>query len=108
MKKETSFLIRLNQKEKQMLEIKSKAAKMNKSQFLLAALDSCVVKEVDKDLMKRKLFLLSNISNNINQIAHYANIHKKLDVDILYRLDQNLSFIKSHFLVLSLILKMKS
>jgi len=70
---------------------------ITKSTFLRDAvlLNKTSVKEIDKEFQKRVLFLLSNISNNVNQIAHHTNIHKKFDSQILSKLNEILNVAKS-------------
>lgn len=82
------------QKDLDILEKKSKQGNISKAQFLRNALMMTEIQEVDKTFQKRQLYLLSNISNNLNQIAHHCNIEKKVDEDVLELLELNLSFAK--------------
>lgn len=77
-----------------LLEKKAKKGNISKAQFLRNAVVFTEIKEVDKNFQKRQLFLLSNIANNINQIAHHCNIEKSVDVNILELLELNLDFVK--------------
>ncbi|MDD2639670.1 MAG: plasmid mobilization relaxosome protein MobC [Arcobacteraceae bacterium] len=77
-----------------LLEKKAKKGNISKAQFLRNAVVFTEIKEVDKTFQKRQLFLLSNISNNINQIAHHCNIYKKVDKKVLELLEANLNFVK--------------
>jgi|LGOV01.1.fsa_nt_gb hypothetical protein len=74
---------------------KCKKANMTKAEFTRKMIFSSVVKQDDKEHKKRVLFLLNNVSNNCNQIAHHTNIHKQIDKNVLNNLDEILSFLKS-------------
>lgn len=87
--------VRCSQLEIDELNKKIEKAKLSKSQFLRDVIFSSVIKEQDKEHQKRVLFLLNNISNNVNQIAHYANIKKDLDEKVLNELLEVSIFCKS-------------
>nr|WP_321268469.1 plasmid mobilization relaxosome protein MobC [uncultured Sulfurimonas sp.] len=87
--------VRCSQLELNELDKKIAKAKLSKSQFLRDVIFSSVIKELDKEHQKRVLFLLNNISNNVNQIAHYANIKRDLDEKVLAELLEVSNFCKS-------------
>jgi phosphopantothenoylcysteine synthetase/decarboxylase len=89
---------RVSESEYKELKLKANLAQMTNAQFLRSTLKNSIVHQVNKSHQKRVLFLFSNATNNLNQIAHYANIHKKLDNKILNSLDENLKYLKSLFL----------
>ena len=74
---------------------KCKKSDLSQSEFTRKMIFSSVVKQDDKEHKKRVIYLLNRVSNNVNQLAHYANIHKRLDKNILQNLDEMLGFIKS-------------
>ena len=66
--------IYLTEEEKQILEIKYKMSKCrSRGAFIRKMILEGFVYEVDFSELKRFNFLMSNISNNINQIAHRIN-----------------------------------
>jgi hypothetical protein len=83
-----------SQSDLDLLSKKAKQGNISKAQFLRNAIIFTEIKEVDKTFQKKQLFLLSNISNNINQIAHHCNIEKSVDENVLELLELNLSFAK--------------
>jgi hypothetical protein len=74
---------------------KCKKANLSKAEFTRKMIFSSVVREQDKDHKKKVLYLLSNISNNVNQIAHRCNISKKIDIQTLDSLKEISEFTKS-------------
>lgn len=76
-------------------EKKRKKAGMSKAEFTRKMIFSSTIKETDKEYQRRVLFLMNNISNNINQIAHHANIQKSIDLEVLERLSKLQSYVKS-------------
>ena len=83
-----------SQKDIDLLNKKARQGNISKAQFLRNAIVFTEIIEVDKSFQKKQLFLLSNISNNINQIAHHCNIYKKVDENILELLQMNLDYVK--------------
>ena len=66
--------IYLTEEEKQILDIKYKMSKCrSRGAFIRKMILEGFVYEVDFSELKRFNFLMSNISNNINQIAHRIN-----------------------------------
>ncbi len=64
----------LNEHENEILETKFKqSGKQSKSQFLRQLILEGFVYDIDFSEIQRYNFLLSNISNNINQVAHRIN-----------------------------------
>ena len=64
----------LNEHENEILEAKFKqSGKQSKSQFLRQLILEGFVYDIDFSEIQRYNFLLSNISNNINQVAHRIN-----------------------------------
>ena len=53
-----------------------------------------VIKAVDRQLENRKLFLLSNLTNNVNQIAKHCNTEQAIDVRVLEALEELLEYTK--------------
>ncbi|MBR4344187.1 MAG: plasmid mobilization relaxosome protein MobC [Lachnospiraceae bacterium] len=77
----------LNEEENEIFEAKFRlSGKQNKSDFLRQLILEGFVYEIDFSDIQRNNFLLSNISNNINQIAHRINetrnIHQS-DIDAI-------------------------
>ena len=69
-----SFHVFLSDEEAQILEDKFKDSGMSsKSAFLRQLILEGFVLEIDFSEIQRYNFLLSNISNNINQVAHRCN-----------------------------------
>jgi len=64
----------LNEEENEIFEAKFRlSGKQNKSDFLRQLILEGFVYEIDFSEIQRNNYLLSNISNNINQIAHRIN-----------------------------------
>ena len=63
-------------------------------QILTEKKGKVVIKEVDRKLEDRKLFLLSNLTNNVNQIAKHCNTEKAIDVRVLHALEELLEYTK--------------
>ena len=73
----------LNQKEHEIFEAKFKlSGKQSRSDFLRQLILEGFVYEVNFSEIKRTNYLLSNATNNINQIAHKVNA-----TDSIYRSD---------------------
>ena len=69
-----SLQIYLSDRENKILESKFKqSGKQSKSQFLRQLILEGFVYDIDFSEIQRYNFLLSNISNNINQVAHRIN-----------------------------------
>jgi len=83
-----------SQKELDGLTKKAKSGGISKAQFIRNSIFMTEVVEIDKEMEKRKLFLLNNIANNINQIAKKTNIKGKVDEEILKFLQNNYETIK--------------
>lgn len=94
MEKSKRISARCNEQEYQVLLDKAERAKLSKADFIRQMVLSSTIKENDKNHQKRVLFLMNNLSNNINQIAHHANIHKQLDQKVLEELQEITSFIR--------------
>lgn len=79
------LLLYLNEEEMELLEEKCKLAKIkSKSEFIRRLIIDGYIIEVNFSELNRYNFLLSNISNNINQIAHRINETRsiyKSDID---------------------------
>jgi len=86
---------RCNDEEYEIFLQKCKKANLSRADFTRKMILSSVVRESDKEHQKRVIYLLSNISNNINQIARYSNINKGLDRKVLNELLVVSSFCKS-------------
>jgi glucan phosphorylase len=89
--------IRLDETTKQkLLELQQESEETNVSKIIKQCINSSIItiptKQHTQDY-KRVLYLLSNIANNINQIARYANINKELDVKVLEELQKINEFI---------------
>ena len=84
--------IRLDETTKQkLLELQQESEETNVSKVIKQCINRSIItiptKQHTQDY-KRVLYLLSNIANNINQIARYANINKELDVKVLEELQK--------------------
>lgn len=86
-KKTNRIIFKATNEEKELLQKKAIKANKNMSEFLRDSILFTQVVEIDKTFQKRQLFLLNNIANNMNQIAHHCNIKKKVDENILKILD---------------------
>lgn len=86
-KKTNRIIFKATNEEKELLLKKANKANKNMSEFLRESILFTQVIEIDKTFQKRQLFLLNNIANNMNQIAHQCNIQKSVDEDILKLLD---------------------
>jgi glucan phosphorylase len=89
--------IRLDDQTKQkLIELQNASEETNVSKVIKQCINSSIIsipnKQHTKDY-KRILYLLSNIANNINQIARYANINRELDVKVLQELEKINKFI---------------
>ena len=89
--------IRLDDQTKQkLIELQNASEETNVSKIIKQCINSSIItiptKQHTQDY-KRVLYLLSNIANNINQIARYANINKELDVKVLEELQKINEFI---------------
>jgi hypothetical protein len=80
---------------------KAKSGGISKAQFIRNAIFLTEIKEVDKESEKRKLFLLNNIANNINQIAKKTNIKRKVDKEVLEALENNYQSIRDVIEIIS-------
>ncbi len=87
--------VRCTQRELDELDRKLKNSALNKSEFLRNAIFFTEIKEVNKVFEKRVLFLLNNISNNVNQIARYANTKKRIDNKVLEQLNKVTNYANS-------------
>ena len=75
--------VRLDDKEyNRYLNLLSKSG-LKAEQFLRKLISNIVIKEPPIDEYKRIIYLLSNISNNINQIARQANTNGMIDIPSL-------------------------
>lgn len=83
-----------SQDELDELTRKSKSGGISKAQFIRNSIFLTEIIEVDRESEKRKLFLLNNIANNINQIAKKTNIKGRADEEILELLHKNFNLIK--------------
>ena len=91
--------IRLDETTKQkLLELQQESEETNVSKIIKQCINRSIItiptKQHTQDY-KRVLYLLSNIANNINQIARYANINKELDVKVLEELQKINEFINN-------------
>ena len=89
--------IRLDEVTKQKLaELQNESEENNISKIIKQCINSSIItipiRQHTKDY-KRVIYLLSNVANNINQIARYANINKELDVKVLEELQKINNFI---------------
>jgi len=89
--------IRLDDQTKQkLIELQQESEETNVSKIIKQCINSSIItiptKQHTQDY-KRVLYLLSNIANNINQIARYANINRELDVKVLQELEKINKFI---------------
>ena len=89
--------IRLDEITKQkLIELQSASEENNISKIIKQCINSSIItiptKQNTQDY-KRVIYLLSNIANNINQIARYANINKELDIKVLQELEKINEFI---------------
>lgn len=93
--KSASF--KLSNKEFEILSRKSKSAGMNNSEYIRkVVVHSAVdIHVVDKDFQKKILFLLSNATNNINQLAKHCNTQKQIDFATLQQLQTLSQYFKS-------------
>lgn len=69
------FKVRLSEGELAVLRQKASEAGMNASEFMRAVLLKSVV--VNRSDWRRRTFLLAKIGANLNQVAHWANVHKE-------------------------------
>lgn len=69
--KNTEIKLRVTQREKEMINEKARAAKLNRSQYILSAISGhpVIVMEGLKDLA----YQLRKIGNNLNQLTTLAN-----------------------------------
>ncbi|MDO8454196.1 MAG: hypothetical protein Q7S59_06450 [Sulfurimonas sp.] len=74
---------------------KCEIANMSMAEFTRKMIFSSTVKQNDKEYQKKILWLMSNITSNINQIAHHSNIEKALDQKILNELLEISNFVNS-------------
>lgn len=72
----------------QLLEQKAKAAGIKKAEYLRSMITNSQVIESDKEYQKRMMWLFLNATNNINQIAHHANIKKAIDYKVLKQIEE--------------------
>lgn len=86
---------KVSEREKEVLEQKYKKTNLSRSEFIRQSIFFSEVKEIDKESQKRKLFLLNNIANNINQIAKYCNTKKAIHISTLTSLDETLKYVKA-------------
>ena len=86
--KNKTITIKISESELKILENKAAKCSMNKSEFMRkAGIHSAVeINQIDKQFQKKLLFLLSNVTNNINQIAHHCNTKKEIDFKTLEEL----------------------
>lgn len=78
----------LNQQEKNLLKEKAKKAGLTESEFLRSCIKGCRLKEQPTEEIRKFQRDIIGIANNINQIAHIANINRYVSVD-------NLGYIKN-------------
>jgi len=50
----------------------------NRSYFMREILNKGYILQTDTSTLNKVMFLLSNIANNMNQIARYVNVHQRL------------------------------
>ena len=91
--------IRLDEVTKQkLLELQNESEETNISKIIKQCINSSIItiptKQKTKDY-KRVIYLLSNVANNINQIARYTNINKELDIKVLEELQKINEFINN-------------
>ena len=81
--------LKISENDSEILTSRAEKSNMNRSQYLReVAINSKInIKAIDKTFQKKLLFLLSNLTNNINQIARYCNTYKSTDLSILNQLD---------------------
>jgi len=60
----------------------------NRSEFIRKTINDSVVVEIDKQYQQKMLYLLTNIANNLNQVAKHCNTKKEIDKKALFLLDQ--------------------
>lgn len=94
MEKNKRISARCDEQEYQIFLEKCEQSKLSKAEFVRNMILKTTVKEVDRDHQKRVIFLLNNLANNVNQIAHHANINKQLDIDVLNELKEISDFAK--------------
>ena len=83
-----------SQNELDELTKKAKSGGISKAQFIRNSIFLTEIIEIDRESEKRKLFLLNNFTNNMNQIAKKTNIKGKTDRDILEMLQKNFNLFK--------------
>lgn len=84
-----------SEKDVEVLEKKAKKTNLSKSELLRQAIYFTEIKESDKEYQNKKLFLLNNIANNINQIAKYCNTKKGIHLQTLNSLNEVLNYTKA-------------
>lgn len=78
----------VNQKEDDLLKLKSKKAGLSESEFLRSCIKGYKIKEQPTDEIRKFIKQITGIANNINQIARVANATK-------YVKDEDLEKIKN-------------
>lgn len=78
----------VNQKEDDLLKLKSKKAGLSESEFLRSCIKGYKIKEQPTDEIREFIKQITGIANNINQIARVANGTK-------YVQDKDLEYVKN-------------
>ena len=91
--------IRLDDQTKQkLLELQNESEETNISKIIKQCINSSIIgipnKQHTKDY-KKVIYLLSNVANNINQIARYTNINKEIDIKVLQELEKINNFLNN-------------
>ncbi len=94
------FLIRLTEKEKEILLAKSKSLKISQAEFLRKSLMTFEKENLKntnqyKSILSREEYnLLLNIANNLNQNTKFANSNKILHKNLEEAINQVMTFIE--------------
>lgn len=94
------FLIRLSEKEKEILVIKSRNLKISQAEFLRKSLmtleeDNYINPNQNKSILSRAEYnLLLNIANNLNQNTKFANTNKILHENLDEAINRVMTFIE--------------
>ncbi|MCD6257967.1 MAG: plasmid mobilization relaxosome protein MobC [Helicobacteraceae bacterium] len=78
---------KVSDREIEVLEQKIAGVDLSKSEFLRQSIFYNQVVPLDKDFRKKQLFLMSNLTNNVNQIARRCNTLKRVDREVLENLE---------------------
>jgi hypothetical protein len=73
--------------EIEVLDKKIAGSDLSKSEFLRQSIFYNQVVPLDKDFRRKQLFLMSNLTNNVNQLARRCNTLKRVDREILKNLE---------------------